>query len=180
MAPEGEVHRKRLYRRRLARAKSKGLATKSIIKPLGCSAGCKYSGSERGGVASRKKDAAPRAHDMCTLQQSDGLLSSAVSVERSMVRLHLLFALTVAIWGVFPTESFSCVPGARRHRSSSLVDFARNARRGCALRAAPSKSTAVTESADYLENKEALKKVCVISPMHSSGTAHSDKLLCCC
>lgn len=87
-------------------------------------------------------------------------LGSAVSAEDSMARLNLPFALAVAIWGVVPSESFSIVPaGAPRHRS--LVDFSRNTRKGCRLllRAAPSKSTAVTESADYLANKEALKQV---------------------
>lgn len=104
----------------------------------------------------------------------------------------LLLAIMAAMWGDYAVNSFSFAPGAlqqqasllgtrstqqqqqqRRRRqqspawagiSSSSLGFAREGRRGstegCLLGATT--TAAVAESPDYLENKEALKQVCLL------------------
>lgn len=84
-----------------------------------------------------------------------------------MGRSALVLAVVAATWGGCAVKSFSFLPGALQQASSCKPAAPTRSKRAFARRrndqgVIPRATTtsAVAESAEYLENKEALKQVC--------------------
>lgn len=80
-----------------------------------------------------------------------------------MSRSALLFAIIAATWGGCIVKSFSFLPGAPQQASSFKAAPMQRAFARSNLRLRATTTPAGTESAEYVENKEALKQVCLSS-----------------